>query len=285
MRVLAVGVATLDIVNEVVNYPAEDTEVRAIAQRVSRGGNATNTLVVLSQLGHLCDWAGIVADTPDAGLVFDDLARYDIGTQHVVRHSGGRLPTSYIALSEATASRTIVHYRDLPEYPAEAFSAIELRDYEWIHFEGRDVPALGTMLERLRRFGGPRCSLEVEKPRPGIEALFSMADLLLFSRHYAQSCGYADAQTLLRKVAISGKPATCAWGEAGAWGCDENGRLHRSRGFRPGPIVDTLGAGDVFNASVIDTWSAGKDMQQCLTAATLLAGRKCAQQGLDGLIK
>src|SRR5690606_2634666 len=41
-HVLAIGIATLDIVNTVDGYPAEDAEVRASAQRVSRGGNATN---------------------------------------------------------------------------------------------------------------------------------------------------------------------------------------------------------------------------------------------------
>ena len=58
-HVLAVGVATLDIINEVESYPPEDGEVRALAQAIRRGGNASNTLVVLSQLGHSCEWAGV----------------------------------------------------------------------------------------------------------------------------------------------------------------------------------------------------------------------------------
>lgn len=39
-RVLAIGIATLDIVNLVSVYPTEDSEVRALDQRVTRGGNA-----------------------------------------------------------------------------------------------------------------------------------------------------------------------------------------------------------------------------------------------------
>lgn len=38
MRILAVGIATLYIINTVDGYPAEDQEVRASAQRVARGG-------------------------------------------------------------------------------------------------------------------------------------------------------------------------------------------------------------------------------------------------------
>jgi hypothetical protein len=49
-KILGIGIAALDIINTVDGYPNEDAEVRAINQRVCRGGNATNTLVVLSQL-------------------------------------------------------------------------------------------------------------------------------------------------------------------------------------------------------------------------------------------
>ena len=41
-HILAIGIATLDIVNTLDGYPAEDDVVRALRQRVSRGGNATN---------------------------------------------------------------------------------------------------------------------------------------------------------------------------------------------------------------------------------------------------
>ncbi|MEA3643199.1 MAG: ketohexokinase, partial [Lamprobacter sp.] len=59
---LGVGIATLDIINQVERYPAEDAEVRASAQRLLRGGNCANTLAVLSELGHHCRWAGTLAD-------------------------------------------------------------------------------------------------------------------------------------------------------------------------------------------------------------------------------
>jgi ketohexokinase len=49
-----VGIATLDIINVVDTYPAENSEVRALSQQKVRGGNATNSLVVLSQLGYQC---------------------------------------------------------------------------------------------------------------------------------------------------------------------------------------------------------------------------------------
>ena len=113
--VLGVGTATLDIVNEVATYPQEDAEVRALGQRQMRGGNVTNSLVVLSQLGHPCAWAGTLGDDPASALILTDLDRHGVDTRLVVRHPGRFTPTSYIALSRATGTRTIVHHRDLPE--------------------------------------------------------------------------------------------------------------------------------------------------------------------------
>ena len=47
-KILAVGIATLDIINTVDRYPEEDSEIRALSQHQTRGGNATNTLRVES---------------------------------------------------------------------------------------------------------------------------------------------------------------------------------------------------------------------------------------------
>ena len=60
--ILAVGIATLDIINTVERYPYEDSETRASHHRTTRGGNATNTLSVLSQIDHHCHWAGTLID-------------------------------------------------------------------------------------------------------------------------------------------------------------------------------------------------------------------------------
>ena len=283
MRILGVGIATLDVVNEVASYPAEDAEVRALAQRVSRGGNATNTLVTLAQLGHKCDWAGCLSDEPSQRLILDDLARFGVGTDYVRVQVGGRMPTSYVALSLATGSRTIVHYRDLAEYPAAAFRKLPLTAYDWVHFEGRAVTELKAMVAYLRALSGPPCSLEVEKPRAGIETCFEAVDLLLFGRHYAQQRGYASAERFLCEAVPAGVAAFCAWGDHGAWARDDRGAVSHAPAFRPAQVIDTLGAGDVFNAAVIDGWLGQKLVPEILRRACRLAGAKCGRRGFGGL--
>ncbi|MBT8440079.1 MAG: ketohexokinase, partial [Gammaproteobacteria bacterium] len=184
MKVLGVGVATLDIVNHVAGYPSEDSEVRAVQQRKSRGGNAANSLTVLNRLGHHCSWAGALADDTASEFVRQQLLSEPIDIRHAVVVEGASLPVSYIILNIENGSRSIVHFRDLPEYHSEAFEIIDIDEFDWIHFEGRNVTELEKMMRHLRDSGFHHFSLEIEKPREGIEALFTLPKVLVFSRDY-----------------------------------------------------------------------------------------------------
>ncbi len=287
MQILGVGVATLDIIDSLAEYPREDSEQRALARWSRVGGNAANTLTVLSQYGHRCSWAGTLAGDAAATTIVDWLHAHAIDMRWARRYSDGVSPVSHILHSRRTASRTIVHYRDLPEYEIDAFARIDLGPFDWLHFEGRHVSACEQMLSlsRQRRPDLPR-SLEVEKPRPGIERLFPLADVVIFSRAYAEAAGYAGAEALLAAVRARGVKGLlyATWGEAGAWLDDGRNPLVQHPAVRPPELIDTLGAGDVFNAGLIHGLLLGEPPEQALEHAVGLAGRKCGQQGLEGLV-
>ena len=285
-KVLAVGIATLDIINEVDGYPREDTEVRALAQHIRRGGNATNTLVVLAQLGHACAWAGTLADDAQARIIRDELAHYHIDMTACQEIAGGTTPTSYVTLNRHNGSRTIVHYRDLPEYPFERFRQIPQADFQWLHLEGRNLEESEKI---LRYVASSRIkiaiSLEIEKPRPAIERLFPLSPLLLISRHYAQARGYADARETLQQLRQLAPQADllCTWGEQGAWLAPASGGLLHRPAETAEKAVDTLGAGDTFNAGIIHARSQGLDWSASLDFASRLAAYKCGRYGFAGL--
>lgn len=286
-RILGVGIATLDIVNEVAAWPAEDAEVRALAQRVSRGGNASNTLVVLSQLGHAGSFAGSLAEDAASALILADLHGQGIATGACVRHSGARTPTSYIALSRTTGSRTIVHYRDLPELTAAEFAAVDLAPFDWVHFEGRNPAETAQMIAHCRRCRPELpISLEVEKPRPGIDALFQGPDVLIVSRAFALSQGTTDPASFLaeQRGRTSAALVILPWGAEGAYATGDGGARYRAPAYAPAALVDTLAAGDVFNAAVIDGLLAGRGLPELIERANRLAGLKCGRRGLAGLV-
>lgn len=284
--VLIVGNAVLDVILGVDHYPAEDEEMRAASRRFVPGGNAANTARVLAGLGRPVTLLATLAPDAEAGELRRLLAGAGVDTSRLVRAARGRTPVSYILLNAVNGSRTIVHHRNLAELRLDDFRDLPLAGHAWVHFEGRNVPETRRMLAHLRAAGfGGRMSVEVEKDRPEIESLTADADLVMFSRAWADARGYPDAASLLAALggSAAGPEMTCAWGAEGAWGRDVRGRLHHAPAHAPPRVVDTVGAGDVFNAGLIDALLAGADLADALARATRLAGRKVGMMGLDGL--
>lgn len=296
-RILGVGIATLDIINTVDRFPEEDEEIRAIAQTQKRGGNATNTLVVLSQLGHQTTWAGTLADDLNSQLIRHDLAHYSVDISPVQVISRGHVPTSYVTLNQQNGSRTIVHYRDLEEYSFESFQKIDLTAFDWLHFEGRNVEQTRQMLEYARENVPqiPR-SVEIEKSRENIGVLCGLADLLLYSRSYVQDetrfgetpdssdIGSIPKAFLENKAEqVPTAEHICTWGDAGAYGISHTGKVIHIPAVTPSRVIDTLGAGDTFMAGMIHGKLQGMDFPDSIKMACKLAGQKCSQLGFEGL--
>ena len=284
-KIPAVGIATLDIINTVKRYPPMDSETRALSQHKTRGGNATNTLTVLSQLGHQCCWAGVLVDETDTQLIRKDLALYNIDISACQKAANGQMPTSYITLDQQTGGRSIVHFRDCPEYSFASFKTLDLATYDWIHFEGRNITETRLMLQYLKKHHPSiPCSLEIEKSRPDIASLFHLTTVLLFSKDYVLKKDKQDPSGFLQTLK---KPldtiATCTWGSHGAWLIDDSGTVHHATPSNNSNIIDTLAAGDTFNAGLIHALCIKNSQHQALNYAAQLANHKCHQSGLAGL--
>ncbi|KAI0471063.1 Ribokinase-like protein [Xylariaceae sp. FL0804] len=279
-------------VGAVPHYPDEDAKLRATALAVRRGGNCPNTLEVLQQLLRLrgraatATAAAATATAPVTGTVVTPYlisclpARGAAATAQIVEsfgpdalvdlsecvyRAGSEQPaSSYIIRSAATGSRTLVNYNDLPEMTAAEFVAAADRlsgddDYQntWFHFEGRIPETTLQCIRWLRRSdAGVRVSVEIEKPgREGLEDLAAEADVVFYSRSWAESRQYESA-------------AQCLDAQSGV--------ARRA----------TVGAGDTFVAGILfgllcheHDW----DVEAKLRFAVQLATAKVQQEGFDGV--
>lgn len=276
-----------------------------------------------------------------------DAARPLVDMSHCLYRDGYDEPvTSYIISSEAKQTRTIVNHNPLPEMAFEEFVQIvdsvtsstasrENGEHYWFHFEGR-IPATTLRCMRHLRSSGtcqPReagdalhtslmISVELEKPgREGLQDLAYEANLIFYSRSWAEGEGYGSAEECLRHQAkllnsaseCHPQPQTrlliCTWGASGACGLlaqcnsepkDDNAPaiVHspaRHAGTRQ--IVDTTGAGDAFIATMLSilvrqnasgsrtfpAFSHDGFLKDALASANALAGRKILQHGFQGL--
>lgn len=285
-RILGVGIVTLDIINLVDHYPHEDEELRASAQQICRGGNTANTLSVLSQFNHDCYWIGTLANDSNTSFIINDFAKNNINTSFAKNISSAKQPTSYITLNKSNGSRTIVHYRDLPELDFDHFKTISMDQFDWIHFEARAIKETVLMVQLVKKqYPKIKVSIEVEKPRDNLHELFNLADIYLFSKAYAHEAGFFNAKEFLtqQKKQSPSSDLVCSWGEEGAYALLSNNEFLSSEAFPPKNIIDTIGAGDTFNAAIIHSCLSNYNWQDSLTFACKIAGKKCGQYGYDNL--
>jgi len=281
-RILLTGIATLDVINEVDHYPAEDEEMRAVAQRINAGGNACNSARVLAKLGHQSALAAVVADEPDGKRIESALQEAGVDIQYLNQQEG-KSPVSYITLNQLSGSRTIVHYRDLPELAAKAFIQIPVEHFDWLHFEGRNIKELVLMMDHVRTACSDQVvSLEIEKYRKDgdVAALIPKADVVMFSKAYLNAMSEDDPIEFLQAMHVKYPRHlfTCAWGEKGAYAIDQEGEVC----FVQAPqvqAVDSVGAGDVFNAGLISALASGRNLQESLAQAVELASEKVQRHG------
>lgn len=286
-RILCTGNLTLDIVNTVDHYPVEDEELRASGQLIASGGNAANTALVLAQLHQDAYLASTIANDQNGSWLKNHLRDQGVNVDHVRQYKGDS-PTSFITLNQTNGSRTIVHHRELPELSPTDFAHIALERIDWFHFEGRNVEALAinVALTLEKRIDQP-ISLELEKERPGLEQIAKMADVLMISRAYAVSQGFESPDRFLleKQKQFPHSLLSLSWGAEGAWFCDPKVSPTHVPAKPIAQVVDTVGAGDTYNAGLINALASGQPFDEAVNFASRLAEEKIQHQGLLFLAK
>ncbi|XP_017296954.1 ketohexokinase isoform X2 [Kryptolebias marmoratus] len=293
-KILCVGLVCLDIINVVDKYPEEDTDSRCLSQRWQRGGNASNSCTVLSLLNAPCAFMGSLAAGPVADFIMADFLHRTVDVSMVVWQMKGQTPCACCVVCPSSGSRTIFLYdTDLPDVSVKDFSKVNLHQFKWIHWEGRNADEQVKMIQQVDVFNSKlpehlkiTISVEIEKTRESLYQLFPYGDVVFVSKDVARHFGFQSAEAALKGLhnrVKKGAVLICAWAEKGADALGPDGLLVHSDAFPPETLVDTLGAGDTFNAGVIYTLSNGGSLQDALSFGCRVAGRKCGFHGYDGI--
>ncbi|KAJ6124240.1 hypothetical protein N7471_011557 [Penicillium samsonianum] len=308
MTLVAIGACYLDTILTTPHYPGEDEKLRASRISRRRGGNCPNTLEVLGQLlqygpSSAESSLNLITVLPSKTSVASQQIQSSLGNMVrldncIYREIFSEPASSYIIASQATCSRTIVNYNELPEMTRNEFATAvdplrDVTDRPWFHFEGRAPDVTLECIHYLREnFPGAKISVEVEKAgRPGLEELADVADVVVYSKGWAQNNGYTSAEDCLRDQSSKTSRASllcCTWGHDGAAALEpKTGNFaHVPAHTEEVGVADTIGAGDTFNAGLLyglvyrgHDW----DFRKILEFANLIAGLKVTQEGFSDL--
>lgn len=276
-RIRLIGNALIDLVMRLPRWPDQDEELRASGFQRRCGGNGANTALALAGQGCAVQLIAALADDRDGQWLREHLCAAGIDLNACEIHERGHTPVSSVWLVESVASRAIAHFRNLNELSPAYLADLEHHGWDWLHLEGRNVPGLRCLLP-ARGIDRMRCSLELEKPREGLESMLADTGWAIVSAAYARSLGETPVQLLERlRAAHPHLRVVLTQGVDGVWlaGPAESPRLlPPPRRLETG---DSLGAGDRFIAGLIAALVEG-----CGTIEAVDRGQAGAIAGMTG---
>ena len=261
VKVLSVGIATVDTIVLVDKYPAADERVVALQSVRAVGGPATTAAVTMARLGIDVALSCVIGDDEDGRFIFDTLKREGVDTRNVIVNPAIHTAIGTIVVSKSEKTRAIMvqPHSELPSKPAN------IDDYQWIHVDQFGMNAIKDW--GVSRGGSAKLSIDIGYATPGLNS----ADYDLYAPSENITTDVSSAARDKNIVVIS---------QGGDGSIYSDGVSSGKVNAISGEIVSTLGAGDVFHGALVATQVWNKPIEEAVTIANAVAGLSC--RALDG---
>jgi sugar/nucleoside kinase (ribokinase family) len=282
-RILCTGIAVLDEVFRVDEFPPPDGKAMAHEFIAVGGGCAANAAVAIARLGGQASYAGPLGgpagQEPISDRILGGLAAEGVDCTGCVRLDGVTSALSAIFVN-ARGERTIATYRD------HRLDAVTPRDADALA-AGADAvladnrfPTFALPICRAALRRGVPVVLDADKPVAPGDPLFAACSHIVFSHEALRATMGIDdlaAALLAFGQATNAFLAVTNGADPVLWRDHDDG-IHELPVFRI-VAVDTLAAGDIFHAAFTLALLEGRDTVEALRFAAAAAAVKCTRFG------
>jgi sulfofructose kinase len=277
-KILLAGVAVMDFVLSLDNFPANAQKYRARDAMVVGGGCAANAAVAVSRLGGHALFAARLGEDPIGDMIVSGLQDDGVDCALVKQFPGRRSSFSSVIV-DAAGERQIVNFRDedlsfdagwLREQIPHDFNAA-LGDTRW----PQGAAALMVAAKVLSRPG----VIDAEAPFDKCDAAMQSASHIAFSSQgLREFTGILNLEDGLRKAGETFASFVCVTNGAENVLYLDRGEIRSIPSFDVG-VVDTLGAGDAWHGAFTLALGEGKKEQEAIRFANAAAAIKCTRFG------
>jgi len=277
-----IGLATVDVVYEVDEFPQANSKIQARSQQIFAGGPATNAAIAFSHLGGSSALVTVAGQHVLASAIRDEIARYDI---QLVDLNGDfdKPPAISSVCVNRTGERNVVSANAgrIVALPAQIDEAV-LDEASIVLVDGHYLEA-SRVWSRAARERGISVVFDGGSWKDGTDELLKNVDTAICSADFLPPGCSSERDVIeylkgrgVARVAITkgAEPIRFVTGE--------------SDGYVPVPqvnAVDTMGAGDIFHGAYCYFASTGRGFAEALSEAAKVAAESCRFSGTRDWMK
>lgn len=271
-----VGLTTLDLIYRAESLPQPNQKVVASDYLVSAGGPATNAAVAFSYLAGSARVVSAVGSHPLTHLIRADLDSAKVALMDLAPTRQEPPPVSSIIVTEATGERSVISINasriqvgesDLPPDILEAAQIVLLDGHQIV---------VGRAIAAQARVRGVPVVIDGGSWKPGFETVLALADYAICSANFYPPECQTPAQVVayLQQLGVPNIALTRGEQPILYWSLQTEGRV----AVPEVPVVDTLGAGDIFHGAFCAA-ILRQDFVAALATAAKVAAHSCQSFG------
>lgn len=279
-KIVGIGANVYDTLITTPFYPVEDTKLRASGVKECGGGPCGTGLVAAAKLGASAAYIGALAKDSGGEFLLADMKRFGMSTDFVDMVEGKSSFSSYIVLSEESASRTCVFNKEnLPDFELDEKKADAIRTAQVLMVDGNELEN-AVKGAKIARDSGCKVLYDAGGLYKNVEKLLPYADILIPSEEFALGhTGKTTAEDAAKCLFDKYSPEVVVITQGVKGGIIYDGKDIKSYPSFKVDAVDSNGAGDVFHGAFAFAITEKMSYDRACIFSSAVSALKCTKVG------